>query len=180
MTVKVQGEPGTTVFTEPIHGHGCKRQLFIHRLAPRAVLHSRVYPTGSGTCGLGANLGANAYHGDVRREYYRIMTLEIGFLPVQLGSIQGHKFFDANQDGVKDASEPGLPGWIVYIDANNNGVRDVSADTDRYPLDGCDQADSGLENDPVPSDGGPIRAAFSMSKLRSTSHTVSWATSRRT
>jgi subtilisin-like proprotein convertase family protein len=45
----------------------------------------------------------------------------------QLGSIKGQTYYDVNQDGVKAASEPGLPGWIVYIDENNSGSRDVSA-----------------------------------------------------
>jgi subtilisin-like proprotein convertase family protein len=46
---------------------------------------------------------------------------------VKPGLIQGQKFYDTNQDGVKDPEEPGLPGWIVYIDVNNNGVRDIAS-----------------------------------------------------
>ncbi len=49
------------------------------------------------------------------------------WIPVaQEGSIQGQKFSDLNGDGVKDANEPGLGDWIVYIDANHNGERDIA------------------------------------------------------
>jgi subtilisin-like proprotein convertase family protein len=43
------------------------------------------------------------------------------------GSIGGQKYYDVNQNGVKDSGERGLPGWIIYVDSNNNGVRDVSS-----------------------------------------------------
>ena len=49
----------------------------------------------------------------------------------------GMKFNDLNGDGVKDAGEPGLPGWTInaYADANGNGIRDLGenmvAATDR-------------------------------------------------
>ena len=43
----------------------------------------------------------------------------------------GTKFNDLNGDGVKDAGEPGLPGWVInaYADANGNGVRDAGENT---------------------------------------------------
>jgi subtilisin-like proprotein convertase family protein len=46
---------------------------------------------------------------------------------IKPGLIQGQKFNDTNQDGVKGPEEAGLPGWIVYIDVNNNGVRDIAS-----------------------------------------------------
>jgi subtilisin-like proprotein convertase family protein len=46
---------------------------------------------------------------------------------VQRGSIQGQKYYDSNQNGVKDGVDVGLPGWIAYIDLNNNGVRDIAS-----------------------------------------------------
>ena len=50
------------------------------------------------------------------------------WIPInQSGSISGQKYYDANQDGVNDEEDPGLPGWVVYIDSNNNGVRDVAS-----------------------------------------------------
>ena len=50
----------------------------------------------------------------------------------QHGSIAGQKYYDANQNGVNDDQEPGLPGWIIYIDSNNNGVRDISTSPTVY------------------------------------------------
>ncbi len=43
----------------------------------------------------------------------------------------GMKFHDLNADGVKDAGEPGLPGWTItaYADANSNGIRDAGENT---------------------------------------------------
>jgi hypothetical protein len=38
------------------------------------------------------------------------------------GTISGLKFNDLNANGVKDANEPGLSGWTVYVDYNNDGV----------------------------------------------------------
>jgi hypothetical protein len=48
-------------------------------------------------------------------------------------SISGQVFWDTNANHVKDAGEPGLSGWVVYLDANNNGVLDpgeLTATTD--------------------------------------------------
>ncbi|HEX8913791.1 MAG TPA: SdrD B-like domain-containing protein, partial [Humisphaera sp.] len=36
-------------------------------------------------------------------------------------SIAGVVYNDADRDGVRDAAEPGLAGWQVYVDANNDG-----------------------------------------------------------
>src|SRR5262249_37087936 len=41
-------------------------------------------------------------------------------------TISGQKFHDLNANGVKDAGEPGLAGWRVYIDANGNGILDAT------------------------------------------------------
>ncbi len=35
------------------------------------------------------------------------------------------KWHDLNADGVKDAEEPGLPGWTIYVDYNENGSHDI-------------------------------------------------------
>ncbi len=42
------------------------------------------------------------------------------------GSITGVVFNDLNNNGSKDGSETGLPGWTVYLDGNNNGQLDSS------------------------------------------------------
>src|SRR5262249_50411724 len=39
-------------------------------------------------------------------------------------SIAGTVFHDLNGSGARDAGEPGLQGWRVYLDANNNGALD--------------------------------------------------------
>ena len=41
------------------------------------------------------------------------------------------KFHDQNTNGVKDAGEPGLSGWVInaYADANGNGIRDAGENT---------------------------------------------------
>ncbi len=41
------------------------------------------------------------------------------------GSISGAVFNDYNSNGLQDGSEPGLPGWTVYIDSNNNNLPDA-------------------------------------------------------
>ena len=48
-------------------------------------------------------------------------------------SASGTKFNDLDQDGVKDAGEPGLAGFRIWADYDNDGVRDAGepfADTD--------------------------------------------------
>jgi len=41
------------------------------------------------------------------------------------GSISGAKFNDLDRDGVRDAGEPGLAGWTIFLDANDNGLLDT-------------------------------------------------------
>ncbi len=43
---------------------------------------------------------------------------------VSPGEISGSKWYDADQDGVRDGDEPGVEGWIIYLDQNQNGQRD--------------------------------------------------------
>jgi SdrD B-like domain len=40
------------------------------------------------------------------------------------GSISGVKFSDNNQNGMRDADEPGLSDWVIYLDTNNNHMLD--------------------------------------------------------
>src|SRR6185503_2193034 len=37
-----------------------------------------------------------------------------------LGEISGTKWSDLDADGVRDAGEPGIPNWTIYIDRNQN------------------------------------------------------------
>jgi len=40
------------------------------------------------------------------------------------GQISGSKFHDLDGDGLRDAQEPGLPDWRIYLDQNQNGQWD--------------------------------------------------------
>ena len=55
---------------------------------------------------------------------------------VQLGSISGSFFNDANNNGVRDAGETGAAGWQIYIDANNNGTFDAGDTSTLTAADG--------------------------------------------
>ena len=44
----------------------------------------------------------------------------------QRASIAGVKFHDLDGDGMRDAGEPGLPGWLIYLDANGNNMLDAN------------------------------------------------------
>ena len=52
-----------------------------------------------------------------------ITNIDIGNAP-SLGSIAGVKFNDINANGFRDAGEPGLPNFTIYLDTNNNSVLD--------------------------------------------------------
>src|SRR5262249_10586176 len=41
------------------------------------------------------------------------------------GEVRGVAYEDVNGDGTRNAGEPGLAGWTVFIDANSNGTLDV-------------------------------------------------------
>ena len=43
--------------------------------------------------------------------------------------IHGAKFEDVNADGRRDATEPGLAGWMIFVDLNQNGVLDAGEPT---------------------------------------------------
>jgi hypothetical protein len=41
------------------------------------------------------------------------------------GSVKGKKWHDVNANGVKDAGEPVVKDWWIYLDTNRNGVHDA-------------------------------------------------------
>lgn len=41
------------------------------------------------------------------------------------GKVSGSVWHDRDEDGQRDAAEPGLAGWTVYVDANGNGALDA-------------------------------------------------------
>ncbi|MEZ6191795.1 MAG: matrixin family metalloprotease [Phycisphaerales bacterium] len=60
---------------------------------------------------------------DVLTGSYSI-TFEDNTIPT--GEIRGSKWLDINMDGVRDAEEPGLQGWIIFVDTNNNRKREAN------------------------------------------------------
>lgn len=75
--------------------------------------------------------------GQIRVETSKLTNF-IGFAGVAIrqgeplppsGGISGFNWNDLNGDGVWDAGEPGLPGWMIYIDTNSNGELDTDEPT---------------------------------------------------
>ncbi|MEO0932664.1 MAG: putative Ig domain-containing protein, partial [Cyanobacteria bacterium J06641_2] len=48
----------------------------------------------------------------------------IGTIKSDDAQIQGIKWSDTNQNGVKDTNESGLAGWTIFVDQNQNGLLD--------------------------------------------------------
>lgn len=53
-----------------------------------------------------------------------VTDVDFGNFELPPSSISGQKWNDLNGDGVKDANEPGLAGWTIYLDQDNDGVLD--------------------------------------------------------
>lgn len=54
----------------------------------------------------------------------------------ELFDITGTKYEDTDGDGNKDAGEPGVPGWTIYLDDNNNGALDTGETSTATDTDG--------------------------------------------
>lgn len=54
-------------------------------------------------------------------------TTDVLFMnvPAANGAIQGTVWNDLNHDGVRQAGDPGLPGWTVFLDMNADGTLDA-------------------------------------------------------
>ncbi|MEK7862813.1 MAG: CHRD domain-containing protein, partial [Chloroflexota bacterium] len=52
-------------------------------------------------------------------------TVTVNEAAVSFGEIGGVKFDDLDADGVRDAGEPGLAGWTIFLDADADGTLDV-------------------------------------------------------
>lgn len=77
--------------------------------------------------------------------------------PAPSGNIAGTVWDDQDHDGVRDESEPGLPGRLVYVDSNHNGV------FDSYPSDSELFEATGL---PVPiNDHEPVESMINVSGI---------------
>ncbi len=70
----------------------------------------------------------NLAAGDYYLQVYQVAgettyTLEMSAAP-KGGEIRGSQWNDLNGNGVRDAGEPGLANWTIYLDQNQNGVLD--------------------------------------------------------
>ncbi len=126
ITVKLKGAPGVTQYLEPYTITDGNGNYSFGPLDP-GLYHIREYVQPQqvldGWQQTWAPIPVTVTSGADRQ------NIDFGnWIPsVQRGSIQGQKFYDANQNGMKDPQEVGLPGWIVYVDSDGNGVRDFSS-----------------------------------------------------
>jgi hypothetical protein len=61
---------------------------------------------------------------------------EWGVAVYDLCSKSGMKFHDLDADGVKDAGEPPLSGWTIYVDYNGDGIQNPNEPFDVTEADG--------------------------------------------
>ncbi|MFV2066188.1 MAG: beta-propeller fold lactonase family protein, partial [Pirellulales bacterium] len=115
-TVYADGLTGTNV--DRMSGSGAVYTVYVNTGTGEGTVRldvddndSIVNDFGNPLGGLGANNGIfNS------GESYTIATT---------GSLEGIKWNDGNGNGVRDAGEPGLANWKIYLDANRNGQLDA-------------------------------------------------------
>jgi hypothetical protein len=86
---------------------------------------------------------ALAFAQQIPRQGNSVAGLEFGSRP--LGKLDGYVWYDRNENGVRDAGEPGQPNWTVYVDANGNGALDdneiaASSSFDDFSTPNVDEA----------------------------------------
>ena len=61
-----------------------------------------------------------------------VADVDFGNIPLGdvFGTISGRKFEDLDADGVREAGEPGLEDWTIYLDLNDNGELDDGEPSD--------------------------------------------------
>ena len=50
--------------------------------------------------------------------------IDFGNFLANPASLSGRKWHDLNENGIREATEPGLANWTIYLDANRNGTLD--------------------------------------------------------
>jgi len=71
-------------------------------------------------------------------------------------AVRGVKWNDVDQDGVRDAGEPGLAGWRIYLDLDLDGSWsdgepfDITDETGAYEIDGIEPGAYLLAEEPQP------------------------------
>jgi hypothetical protein len=80
------------------------------------------------TSSSGANLypyGAEVWKDEYLAAPYSKYISNVSFCYVEKAAAAGVKFEDLDGDGYRDAGEPGLADWTIFVDYNNNGVLDA-------------------------------------------------------
>lgn len=101
----------------------------------------------------------------------RTRTSLIGLLALVLFSgclIRGQKFNDLNGDGTKQANEPGLPGWTIFLDLNRNGNLDDGEPTDVTDADGNYEIEWDPQEPPGPAPDLQVKEVLQASWLATT------------
>jgi fibronectin type 3 domain-containing protein len=62
-------------------------------------------------------------------ESYETVNTALAFGNRLLGEIRGVKFEDWDGDGFRDAGEPGLEGWTIFLDIDGDEIADLSTET---------------------------------------------------
>ena len=86
---------------------------------------------------LGTTVDLNARSATVDLDAGENITCTFTNAPTQ--AISGMKFSDLDNDGVKDAGEPGLSGWTVFLDTDDDGVLDAGETSTTTASDGSYQ-----------------------------------------
>lgn len=87
--------------------------------------------------GQGETEGAHAWSGGSLQTTVQVggsgaTSIQLAPSAIIDGEISGIKFEDLDGDGIKDAGEPGLAGWTIYLDLDGSGdlsVGDISTTT---------------------------------------------------
>lgn len=71
--------------------------------------------------------GAWGVHSLLGPDRIVVVDMETGLyiFELEMASIAGQKYEDVNGNGSKDAGEPGLPGWTIFLDQNGNNTLDA-------------------------------------------------------
>ena len=85
---------------------------------------------------LGKSEQAIFLDGTISQAQLTIISGSLNFGNVAGASIAGAKFGDTDGDGARDAGEPGLPGWTIFLDTNGNGVLDGGEQSTQTAADG--------------------------------------------
>ena len=94
----------------------------------------------------------------------------------------GVKFHDLDADGVKDAEEPGLGGWTIFLDANANGIFDAgelstltssnAATLGMYQLSGFESANNLNFCEVIPAGSDYVQTYPASGSANTVTHTV--------